>query len=85
MSYFDLTPDTYTPKELADEININVDEDRGRYDTLTSIVIALEDVQYLSGDDDVKWEVIARLTEALNDLEPDMDVEVTDRKVKVYH
>jgi|APHM01.1.fsa_nt_gi hypothetical protein len=85
MSYFDLTPGTYTPRKLADEINIDVDEDRGRYDTLSSIVIALEDVQYLSGDDDVKWEVIARLTEALNDLEPDMDVEVTDREVKVYH
>lgn len=76
MSYHNLTPDTYTPRELADEINIDVEKGRHEVDTLTSIVVALEETQRLSGDDSAKWEALSHLVQALNDLEPNLQVNV---------
>lgn len=83
MSYYDLTPDSYTPKELADEINNEVEEDRNKSDQILSLALALEELQTLSGDDPAKWNAIREIVQVLNDIDGEAKIQLEEGKISV--
>lgn len=83
MSYNDLTPGKYTPEELAEEINIEVEENRSKTDALLSLAVVLEDIQDLHGDDPIKWNAVKTVVQLMNDLDEEAVIELEDDGIRV--
>lgn len=86
MSYHDLLPTgttseeeadvprKFTSKELAENINIEVDEEIGEAEKFLTMFKALDDVCELSGDDPIKWDAIEKIVTLMNLEYPDAEV-----------
>jgi hypothetical protein len=77
MSYNDLTPDQYTPEELAEDNHIEVLDDT-TVDTILKLAVALEEVQELHGDDPAKWNAIESIIQAMNHLDSEAEITIKD-------
>lgn len=82
MSYNEIleVEETFTPKELADRLNIEQPENE---ELLYHLTEAINSVQTLHGDDTLKWLAIKKIVQAMNLVDEEAEIDFGETHITV--
>jgi len=82
MSYNEIleVEEIFTPEELADRLNIEEPENE---ELLYHLTEALNCLQNLHGDDNLKWLAIKRIVQAMNLVDEDAEIEFGETHITI--